>query len=224
MNLLTYPPDLLSSAPLGMARTGSTYFRPFGNCSSVDIYQSFRKRRAAIWVSSFTCSGLLVVLFLERVSILKFAAATNEAHRTSWLSRLLLQLPYHQLLFVGGRVPWLARASSSFALVGLVTAVFTIWALLLLEHTNLRIPARVAGWIRIVADSTFALYLLHLPLLIFIVSVMGKPIEGWWRTSMVLGLIIVGCVAFALPLDALKRDMRFRMQRAKWALWAGKPI
>jgi peptidoglycan/LPS O-acetylase OafA/YrhL len=192
-------------------------------CFVFDTYQKFKKSRAGVCVSSFTFAGLLVVLFIARVPIWEFTAATNEAHRTAWLSRLLLQLPYHQVLFVGGRVPWLARASASFVLVGVVTAVFTIWALLLLESPRLRIPARAAGWIRIVADSTFALYLLHLPLLILIVSAMGKPIQGWWRTSMVLGLVILSCVALAFPLDALKQHMRFRMQRVRTILWVDKP-
>jgi peptidoglycan/LPS O-acetylase OafA/YrhL len=192
-------------------------------CFVFDTYQKFKESRAGVYVSSFISAGLLGALFTARAQIREFTAATSEAHRTAWLSRLLLQLPHHQLLFVDGRVPWLARASVSFVLVGLVTAVFTIWALLLLESPRLRIPARVARWIRVVADSTFALYLLHLPLLILIVSAMGKPIQGRWRTSMVLGLVVLSCVALALPLDALKRDLRFRMQRVRTTLWVDKP-
>lgn len=184
-------------------------------CLVFDTYQKFKKSRTGVYVSSFVFAGLLGVMFIARVPIWEFTVATNEAHRTAWLSRLLLQLPHHGRLFVSGRVPWLARASASFVLVGLVTAVFLIWALLLLESPRLRIPKRVAGWIRVIADSTFALYLLHLPLLILIVSAIGKPIQGWWRTSIVLGLVISSCVALALPLDALKRDLRFRMHRVR---------
>ncbi len=169
--------------------------------------------RAGVYVASFVFACLIGVLFLDRVQIRELAVATNEVHRTAWLSRLLLQLPHHQYLFVGGRVPWLARASASFVLVGLVTAVFTTWMLLLLESLGLQMSARVAGGIRLVADSTFALYLLHLPLLIIIVCAIGKPVQGWWRSAIVLVLIVLGCVGLAFPLDAFKRNLRFRLER-----------
>jgi peptidoglycan/LPS O-acetylase OafA/YrhL len=90
-----------------------------------------------------------------------------------------------------------------------------IWALLLLEGLNLKVSARIAEWIRFVADSTFALYLLHLPLLILIVSALGKPIHGWWLSVLTLGLIILSCVGLALPMDALKRKLRLRMEQLR---------
>jgi peptidoglycan/LPS O-acetylase OafA/YrhL len=182
-------------------------------CLAFDTYRKFRKSRIGIYGSSFIFAGVLCVLFAARAPIRDFATATDEAHRTSWLSRLLLQLPHHEIVFTHGRVPWLARASTSFVGVGLVTAVFITWALLLLEGLNLHVPSQIAGWIRFVADSTFALYLLHLPLLILIVSALGKPIHGWWLSTLVVGLIILSCVGLALPMDALKRNLRLRMEQ-----------
>jgi peptidoglycan/LPS O-acetylase OafA/YrhL len=99
--------------------------------------------------------------------------------------------------------------------MGLVTAVFITWALLLLNGLSLKISAPIAGWIRSVADSTFALYLLHLPLLILIVSAMGKPIRGWGLSALILLLIILICVGLALLFDALKRNLRLRMERPR---------
>jgi peptidoglycan/LPS O-acetylase OafA/YrhL len=184
-------------------------------CLAFDMYQRFRRNRIGVYVSSFIFAGLLGVLFTARAQIRNFAVATDEAHRTSWLSRLLLQLPHHELVFANGRVPWLARASVSFVAVGLITAVFMTWALLLLEGLNLEVSTRIAEWIRFVADSTFALYLLHLPLLILIVSALGKPIHGWWLSVLTLGLIILSCVGLALPMDALKRKLRLRMEQLR---------
>jgi peptidoglycan/LPS O-acetylase OafA/YrhL len=184
-------------------------------CLAFDTYRKFRKSRIGIYGSSLVFAGMLGVLFAARVPIREFAMATDEAHRTSWLSRLLLQLPHHEIAFTHGRVPWLARASTSFVGVGLVTAVFITWALLLLEGLNLGVSAQIAGWIRFVADSTFALYLLHLPLLILIVSALGKPVHGWWLSTLVLGLIILICVGLALPMDALKRNLRRRMEQLR---------
>jgi peptidoglycan/LPS O-acetylase OafA/YrhL len=184
-------------------------------CLTFDMYQRFRKSRIGVYVSSFVFAGILCVLFTARAQIRNFAAVTDEAHRTAWLSRLLVQLPHHELVFASGRVPWLARASASFVGVGLITAVFMTWALLLLERLNLEVSARIARWIRFVADSTFALYLLHLPLLILIVSVLGKPIHGWWLSVLTLGLIIFACVGLALPMDAFKRKLRLGMEQLR---------
>jgi peptidoglycan/LPS O-acetylase OafA/YrhL len=184
-------------------------------CFAYDAYQKLSKSRSGVYVSSFVFASMLCILFTARVPIRKFALATNEAHRTAWLSRLMLHLPHHQLVFVGGHVPWLARASTSFVGMVLVTAVFITWALLLLNGLSLKISAPIAGWIRSVADSTFALYLLHLPLLILIVSVMGKPIRGWGLSALILLLIILICVGLALLFDALKRNLRLRMERPR---------
>jgi surface polysaccharide O-acyltransferase-like enzyme len=114
-------------------------------------------------------------------------------------------------VFANGSVPWLSRASTSFVGVGIVTAVFITCALLLLDSPRLQIPTAVGRWIRILADSTFALYLLHLPFLILIVTAMGTPIHGWWLSSLVLSLIILSCVGLTFPLDAFKRYLRLRM-------------
>jgi peptidoglycan/LPS O-acetylase OafA/YrhL len=181
-------------------------------CFAFDAYQKLSKIRFGIYVVSFIFVSMLCILFTARVPIREFAVATNEVHRTAWLSGLMLHLPYHEVVFVGGRVPWLARASTSFVGVGIITAVFVTWALLLLDSLSLVIPAPIARWIRAVADSTFTLYLLHLPLLIVIRSVVGKPIRGWGFSASILVLVILSCVGLAFPLDALKWNLRLRME------------
>jgi peptidoglycan/LPS O-acetylase OafA/YrhL len=180
-------------------------------CLAFDTYQRLRTSRFGVYLSLFALAAMLSVLFAARVPLRNFAISTNEAHRTAWLSDLLLKVPHHHLVFANGSVPWLSRASTSFVGVGIVTAVFITCALLLLDSPRLQIPTAVGRWIRILADSTFALYLLHLPFLILIVTAMGTPIHGWWLSSLVLSLIILSCVGLTFPLDAFKRYLRLRM-------------
>jgi hypothetical protein len=46
-----------------------------------------------------------------------------------------------------------------------------------------------------------------------VVCALGKPIQGWRLSALVLALIILSCVGLAIPLDALKRSLRLRMER-----------
>jgi len=184
-------------------------------CFAFDAYRKLSISRMGIIVSSTVFAAMSLTLFAARVKIREVLLIADEAHRTAWLSRLLMRVPHHQLVFAGGRVPWLAYASASFLLVGIVTAVFTTWALLVLDGLRIEIAESMTRCIRFVADSTFALYLLHLPILILVVCVLGKPISGWGSSAIVLGLIIIICVGVAVPLDALKRNMRFQLERLR---------
>jgi peptidoglycan/LPS O-acetylase OafA/YrhL len=91
--------------------------------------------------------------------------------------------------------------------------VFATWALVFLDALRGEIPAGVVRWIRLVADSTFTLYLLHVPLLMVVVCALGKPVQGWGFSILVLALVISSCVGLAVPLDAFKRRLRLRMER-----------
>jgi peptidoglycan/LPS O-acetylase OafA/YrhL len=180
-------------------------------CLAFDMYQRLSASRLGVYLSSFVLTAMLSVLFAARVPLHNFAISTDEAHRTAWLSHLLAQVPHSHFVFENGRVPWLSRASASFVGVGIVTAVFINCALVLLDRTRAHMPTAVWRWIRVVADSTFVLYLFHLPFLILIVTLMGRPIHGWWLSSLVLSLIILSCVGLTFPLDAFKRYLRMRM-------------
>jgi peptidoglycan/LPS O-acetylase OafA/YrhL len=186
-------------------------------CLAFDTYQRLSTSRFGVSLSLFVLAATLSVLFVARAPLHKFAECTNEAHRTAWLSHCLLQVPHYRFVFANGRVPWLSRASTSFVGVGIVTAMFITCALLLLNSPRVQIPTIVAGWVRILGDSTFVLYLLHLPFLILIVTAMGKPIHGWRFASLVLSLVILSCVGLTFPLDALKRYLRraLRSENAK---------
>jgi peptidoglycan/LPS O-acetylase OafA/YrhL len=181
-------------------------------CVAFDAYRKLSTSRMGIGISSAVFASMSLVLFLARARIREFLVATDEVHRTAWLTRLMLRVPHHQVALADGQIPWLANASASYFVVGFATAVFTSWALLSLDHLKVGIPEAVARWIRLVADSTFALYLLHLPLLIAIVCVLGRPIPSRGFSAAVLGLIILTCVGLAIPLNSLKYSLRTWME------------
>jgi peptidoglycan/LPS O-acetylase OafA/YrhL len=151
-------------------------------------------------------------LLLARRGLGRFLVITNDAHRTAWLSGILLKLPHHQIFYSEGRVPWLANASASYFVIGIPTAILITWSLLVIDKLPLQIAA--PRWFRRVADSTFALYLLHVPVLILIVCMLGKPIQGLGFSVLVLTLIMAACVAIAIPMDTLKRQLRVQMEKS----------
>lgn len=182
-------------------------------CLAFDAYEKLSTSRIGVAVSSAIFASMVCSLFAARVRIRGFLAAADDAHREAWLLHLLAHAPHHELLYVGGQVPWLKHASASFFVVGLATAVFATWALVLLDALRGEIPAGVVRWIRLVADSTFTLYLLHVPLLMVVVCALGKPVQGCGFSILVLALVISSCVGLAIPLDAFKRRLRLRMER-----------
>jgi peptidoglycan/LPS O-acetylase OafA/YrhL len=184
-------------------------------CFAFDTYHKLSTSRLGIFISSITFALVLLVLFSARVGIHQFLLSVDEWHRTAWLTRLLLQVPHHEIVFANGIVPWLVSASPSFLVVGFATAVSLTWALLIISRFKERRAGPITKWIRFVADSTFALYLLHLPFLLTIECILGKPVRGWRLQTAILIFIVFACVVLAVPMDALKRHMRSQMQRLR---------
>ena len=184
-------------------------------CFAFDGYLRLRRNQSGLLISSGFLAGMLLLLFSARGRFRELLLYVDEQHRTDWLSRLMLQVPHHELFFVGGRVPWLAYATPSFYVVGVVTAVVTIWSLLLIDHLRMDVGTVVTGWFRLLADSTFTLYLVHVPILILVVSVLGKPIRGWWFSFAIFCLTICIGVLLSMPFDTLKRNMRSRMEKLR---------
>ena len=91
-------------------------------CLAHDAYRKPSAGRRGIAISSVVFASMILVLLSAGARIREFLVATNEEHRTAWLTRLLLRVPHHQLALADGPVPWLTNASSSFLVVGLATA------------------------------------------------------------------------------------------------------
>ncbi len=184
-------------------------------CFAFDGYVKLRRSQVGLYISSCIFAGMLLVLFLARVRIRELLLDFDEPHRTAWLSHLLTAVPHHEVLLLDGRVPWLTYATPSFFVVGLATSAFCVWSLLMIDRLRMDVGALVTRWVRLVADSTFALYLLHLPILILVASIVGKPIQGRWFSAIILCLIVSSCVLISIPLDGLKRNLRARMERSR---------
>ena len=91
---------------------------------------------------------------------------------------------------------------------GFVSAVLLLLALLAIEAVRLPISNLLASRIRRIADGTFILYLFHYPLLL-LAAYMGlfRYQHNLTNLTVVIAIVIL-CVVFAGPLDALKRLMR----------------
>jgi peptidoglycan/LPS O-acetylase OafA/YrhL len=92
--------------------------------------------------------------------------------------------------------------------VGLPAAFLLLWLLVAVHGLRVKEHSRTARAIRILAEGTFPLYLIHFPLYILIASVVpynyANPIA---KTAMVLIAIVSG-VLLAVPTNRLKDAMR----------------
>jgi peptidoglycan/LPS O-acetylase OafA/YrhL len=166
-------------------------------CLTYNVFARFKRDRRAPLLASAMVASLLAILFAFRRPIGHFVEATGRPERTAWLTRLF---PVKALLYKG-EIPWLSRASSSYIVTGLLTSAFMLWALFMLNRFMPDLPQRTVKAVRLVANSTFTLYLLHLPLLMFIATLIGHPIKGRLGQIALPTAIITICLFVSIPLD-----------------------
>jgi len=163
-----------------------------------DAYHSLKSRSAALFavVGLFLWLGislLAVFIGIGRLPIAIQSVFTYIATRPNPLESLGIG-PHRASMF--------AYAS------GFVSAVLLLLALLAIEAVRLPISNLLASRIRRIADGTFILYLFHYPLLL-LAAYMGlfRYQHNLTNLTVVIAIVIL-CVVFAGPLDALKRLMR----------------
>lgn len=108
------------------------------------------------------------------------------------------------------------RATMVAMAVGVCCAAVLLVGLLALDGVGMARGTMAAVWVRRVADGTFAIYLMHFPLL------MVATFAGWLRSGhgiangMVVAGVVVTLILASRPIDGLKRWLRGRLRT-----WAG---
>lgn len=174
-----------------------------------DLYLHLRGRARSLSLSGLTFASFAALLAALRHQVSRLLRPISHEHRGLWLTAKLAGLPHAAALRDRtGVVPWLTETSLSFIFIGLLTALGIVFGLLLLDRAQPAPPPRVARLTRRVADSTFALYLLHVPLMLLAVVCLGHPVQGRLTALGLLAGIVISVVPIALGLDRLKDGLR----------------
>jgi peptidoglycan/LPS O-acetylase OafA/YrhL len=170
-------------------------------CWIHDLYQKLRHKpgRGILLVTGAVAAimavGLIARTFLHGAgpalhhAAVTFAGPAHEAARR-WNLHLLM------------------RASPRFYMVGVPAAVIILIVLLALERTSLVRTSPVVRITRSIADGTFSLYLLHLPLLVLAAAYLPYDHSSSWQKIAVLMAIIILCTLAELRINRLKNWMR----------------
>jgi len=180
-------------------------------CLLYDVYLWLDDKPYAWLLTS--CLFLAVMLFaiFNWAFLGHLLVVTDLPHRTAWLQGFFSPSARHFFADSTGEVPWLLRASFSFYIAGIISSVSMLWALVTIDRFCPKIPRSIATTIRWVAEGTFALYLLHLPLILLTISLSGgHPIFPYATTA----LIGTACIVASRWFDRLKTAMRQRLHRA----------
>jgi len=179
-----------------------------GACAC-DLYLSLRNRRDAVLLSGVALALLLAVIAAARHPIFAFLRWSNVTNRSAWLTHLVQQhisfAPH--LLNNEGVIPWLVEASPT----GLFTSATILFGMLALDRYHPSLPPAVTRWTRLIADSTFALYLFHAPTIMLTAVLLGHSIRGTSRANILLLAIPLAIIPVAFALDRLKRWIRSRL-------------
>lgn len=152
------------------------------------------------------------VCILSRHPLLNFLHATDVNWRRAQASHLVSSTRLSHLFSNPAATPWFDRLSLSFYFTGTAFSVALLALALLLDRQRSEIPKPVGSWIRTIADSTFTLYLLHVPFFIFLFSVTGLP-SSWIGGTAAFLLAVALCVILAIQFDHLKLWLRNSLHR-----------
>ena len=187
-----------------------------------DLYLLLSRRGApsslsALSSTSLTLAALTATLATLRHPIARLLRTLGHENRAVWLTaRLAPHLPWRQThpgLFLDptGHLPWLGETSLSFFFIGALTANFMLVGLLFLDRHAPQLPPRLAHTTRMIADSTFTLYLFHVPLLLLAVVCLGHPVRSTPGALLLLGSVVLVTIPVARVLDRFKDVLRSRL-------------
>jgi peptidoglycan/LPS O-acetylase OafA/YrhL len=170
-------------------------------CLICDLYYLLRKSRyplTAYFAGLLALASLALVLwlaagFLEHSSG-AVALRVQANHFLHW-TRL------HDLHL-------LKRSSSRSYFVGIPVGILMLGLLLAAEHIIISRKHTSVSLVRRIADGTFTLYLIHLPIFMLFDAYLPFDHASAWQKLSLLALTLAIAVALAGPTDALKRWLR----------------
>ena len=177
-----------------------------------EVYRRLHRMRWGVGSAAGVCALYAGLLWSTRTPLRRLLDATDVAGRAALLTRAVDAPAWGHAFFGGKTLHWLDRFSVSYFVSGSLLVAVLLPVLLGLDQYLPPVPARVARWVRLVADSTFTLYLLHIPFFLLVVCAHGAPWRGWGSGfSMLAGAVAVS-VGLAVWFDRLKGAMRVWMR------------
>ncbi len=173
-----------------------------------DVYVKLHARRDGLAIATGALLVYLGVLAAMHKQVLHVLRATEVAERTQMLTHAVASFAWGRSLFHGAPLHWLDRFSVSFFLTGSLLAVAMLPVMLTLDGFVPTATKLSASRIRLVADGTFTLYLLHLPLFILFVSLAGGPWTNWREGLAMLVVVVIISILLGRVFDRLKDAMR----------------
>lgn len=173
-----------------------------------DCYVWLHEKRRGLLIAVGALVVYLTPVLLLRRPIARILRTYTVTVRTDLLTRYVASQGWGRLLFHGQTLPWLDRLSISYFLLGTFMAFAMLPVLLALDRFVPASSKRFAAGVRLVADSTFPLYLLHWPYFLFVVCLHGGAIATWKGGWVMLLSAIVISIGLALVFDRLKNAMR----------------
>ena len=181
-----------------------------------DLYAWLADERRGIFAATTVAFAYVGTLLVCRKRVLASLHAADVLGRRAWLTHLLSSSFWGRAAFHGAVLSWLDRFSISYFLVSTVLAALLLPTLLAIERFP---PAAKQSWVdrvRLVADSTFSLYLLHLPALLFLMVITHGPWTSRGKGLATLTIVVLLCIPLAQLFDRLKNTMRTQL-RARFA-------
>ena len=178
-----------------------------------EAYSLLHKNRKGPGIAALAAFAGVCLSALLRKQIFGLLHGTDVGWRRAQATRFASSTPLGYRLFHGATVPWIDRLSISFFFTGTLFCLVLLALILVLESFLPAIPRSAAGAIRTVADSTFTLYLLHVPFFILAFSIAGGPARTWSGGSVAFVAVVLLSVVFAIQFDHLKLWMRNRLRR-----------
>ena len=178
-----------------------------------EAYSRLSRSRKGPMVAAVIAFSGVSLFFLFSRQIIGFLHRTDVDWRRAQATRLAASTSIGHRLFHGAPVPWIDRLSISFFFTGILFCLVVLALTLALDSFFPVIPRSAARAVRTVADSTFTLYLLHVPFFILAFTIAGGPSRTWLGGTIAFVAAVLLSIAFAIQFDRLKLWMRNRLHQ-----------
>jgi peptidoglycan/LPS O-acetylase OafA/YrhL len=178
-----------------------------------DIYLVLRRNGKGVMLAPIPVAVTAVFCAVLRHRLAWLLEVTDVFHRSVWITALANRHRLPGFFYVDGSIPWLNFASIGGLITGVLAFVVMLPGLLLIDRFLPDLPPRLTRWIRVIADSTFALYVFHFPVLVLL----RKVVPHWLNSRPGQLLVLLGLpailVGVARWMDALKLAIREYLRR-----------
>jgi peptidoglycan/LPS O-acetylase OafA/YrhL len=180
---------------------------------AADLYLYLRSVRRNIAISLGLSLVTLLALLAVRYPIMRIIHDAGHDQRINWMTATIAHWNFLPSSIRAYPVPWISQISPSFGILALVMAVLLPLILLVLDRFHPALPPPITRWTRWVANSTFTLYLFHVPAMMLIVVLIGHPLKSAMAGVLLGAVVIVGAIYLSVYLDNLKDAMRSGLRR-----------